>query len=67
MNRLLANTLTCGLIGLLSTLSMAQNPTGKRWIGTWATAPQPPMPGHVQSFRNQTLRLIVHTAGAGQK
>ena len=67
MNRPLANTLTCGLIGLVSMLAMAQNPTGKRWIGTWATAPQPPMPGHVQSFRNQTLRLIVHTSAGGTK
>jgi lysophospholipase L1-like esterase len=67
MNRPLVNTLTCGLIGLLSMLAMAQNPTGKRWIGTWATAPQPPLPGHVQSFRNQTLRLIVHTSAGGTK
>ena len=65
MNRLSANALTCGLIGLLSMLAMAQNPGGKRWIGTWATAPQPPMPGHVDSFRNQTLRLIVHTSTGG--
>ena len=67
MNRPLANALSCGLIGLLSMLAMAQNPAGKRWIGTWATAPQPPMPGHVQSFRNQTLRLIVHTSAGGTK
>ncbi|HEY6927405.1 MAG TPA: SGNH/GDSL hydrolase family protein, partial [Steroidobacteraceae bacterium] len=67
MNRQLVNTLTCALIGLLSMLAMAENPTGKRWIGTWATAPQPPMPGHVQSFRNQTLRLIVHTSAGGTK
>jgi lysophospholipase L1-like esterase len=46
---------------------MAQNPNGKRWVGTWATAPQPPMPGHVQSFRNQTLRLIVHASAGGTK
>jgi lysophospholipase L1-like esterase len=67
MNRPLASTLTCGLIGLLSVLAMAQNPTGKRWIGTWATAPQPSVPGHAQSFRNQTLRLIVHTSAGGTK
>jgi lysophospholipase L1-like esterase len=67
MNRLFASTLTCGLIGLLSTLATAQNPSGKRWIGTWAAAPQPPMPGHVQSFRNQTLRLIVHASAGGTK
>jgi lysophospholipase L1-like esterase len=48
-------------------LMMAQDPNGKQWIGTWATAPQPPTPGHLQSFRNQTLRLIVHTTAGGTK
>src|SRR5215471_5433636 len=67
MNRLFANTLTYSLCGLLSMLAVAQNPSGQRWIGTWATAPQPPMPGHVQIFRNQTLRLIVHTSAGGTK
>ena len=38
---------------------------GKQWIGTWATSPQPAMPGPVQTFRNQTLRLIVHTSVGG--
>jgi lysophospholipase L1-like esterase len=38
-----------------------------RWIGTWATAPQPSMPGAVQTFRNQTLRLIVHTSIGGAR
>jgi len=81
MNRLIANTMTCTLIGLLSMPTMAQNaakkpaisPTqavlahGKRWIGTWATAPQPFMPGSLQRFRNQSLRLIVHTSAGGTK
>jgi lysophospholipase L1-like esterase len=40
---------------------------GKQWIGTWATSPQPPMPGPVETFRNQTLRLIVHTSAGGTK
>jgi lysophospholipase L1-like esterase len=40
---------------------------GKQWIGTWATAPQPFLPGSLQSFRNQSLRLIVHTSAAGTK
>jgi len=40
---------------------------GKQWIGTWATAPQPFIPGGVGSFRNQTLRLIVHTSAGGTK
>src|SRR5689334_11522828 len=37
------------------------------WIGTWAAAPQPPVPGEVQTFRNQTVRLIVHTSAGGTK
>jgi lysophospholipase L1-like esterase len=37
------------------------------WIGTWATAAQPAMPGALQSFHDQTLRLIVHTSAGGTK
>ena len=40
---------------------------GEIWIGTWATAPQPFMPGALQNFRSQTLRLIVHTSAGGAK
>jgi lysophospholipase L1-like esterase len=43
------------------------NRDGKLWIGTWATAPQPFMPGSLQGFRNQSLRLIVHTSAGGTK
>lgn len=43
------------------------NRDGKQWIGTWATAPQPSMPGSLQSFRNQSLRLIVRTSAGGTK
>jgi lysophospholipase L1-like esterase len=67
MNRLVVNTVTCALIGLSPMLAMAQDPNVKQWIGTWATALQPPTPGHLQSFRNQTLRLIVHTSAGGTK
>jgi lysophospholipase L1-like esterase len=45
-------------------LSAAQQ---KTWIGTWAAAPQPPIPKTLQSFQNQTLRLIVHTSTGGAK
>jgi lysophospholipase L1-like esterase len=38
-----------------------------RWIGTWAAAPQPFMPGSLKTFRNQTLRLIVHTSVGGTR
>jgi lysophospholipase L1-like esterase len=37
------------------------------WIGTWATAAQPFLPGALQTYHNQTLRLIVHTSAAGKK
>ena len=67
MNGLFTNSFTCVLLGLLSLLAIAQNPSGKQWIGTWATAPQPPEPGHVKSFRNQTLRLIVHISTGGTR
>ena len=43
------------------------HPGGEQWIGTWAAAPQRPIQVAVQSFRNQTLRLIVHTSAGGKK
>jgi lysophospholipase L1-like esterase len=40
---------------------------GRQWTGTWATAPQPFLPSSLQTFKNQTLRLIVHTSVGGTK
>src|ERR1022692_3242008 len=40
---------------------------GFGWIGTWATAPQPALPGRLQTFQNQSLRLILHTSAGGAK
>jgi lysophospholipase L1-like esterase len=40
---------------------------GKQWIGTWATASQPFLPNSLQSYKNQSLRLIVHTSAGGRK
>jgi len=37
------------------------------WVGTWATAPQPFMPGSLETYRNETLRLIVHVSEGGAK
>lgn len=37
----------------------------QQWIGTWAAAPQPAIPGTAETFRKQTLRLIVHTSAGG--
>jgi lysophospholipase L1-like esterase len=37
------------------------------WIGTWAAAAQPAEPTNAQTFRNQTLRLVVHISAGGKK
>src|SRR5262245_58548794 len=37
------------------------------WVGTWAAAPQPAMPGTLQAYRDQQLRLIVHTSIGGSR
>ena len=50
-----------------STSSADAHRNNEKWIGTWAAAPQPSMPGRIQSFRNQSLRLIVHTSSGGTK
>jgi lysophospholipase L1-like esterase len=51
--------------------SLAQNPTTphseSKWVGTWGTAPQAAIPAGVPIFRNQTLRLIVHSSVGGKK
>jgi lysophospholipase L1-like esterase len=47
--------------------SAGDNRDGQRWVGTWATAPQPSPGGNPQTFRNQSLRLIVHTSAGGTK
>ncbi len=69
----------CGwlLVVLAATIVAATNPeiaSGSAnhkarggWIGTWATAAQPSLPGTAQSFRNQSVRLIVHTSAGGKK
>ena len=38
----------------------------KTWVGTWGTAPAgPPLPAALQTFTDQTVRLIVHTSIGG--
>jgi lysophospholipase L1-like esterase len=51
----------------LAVSSLAVNQDRQQWIGTWATAPQPFVPGRLQTLRNQSLRLIVHTSAGGAK
>jgi lysophospholipase L1-like esterase len=40
---------------------------GKHWIGTWSASSQTPVPGTEQTFRGQSVRLIVHTSAGGKK
>ena len=64
----LRNCFFAGFVLLVPQLTAAQrNKAQNVWIGTWATAPQADMPAHVQTFRNQTLRLIVHVSAGGKK
>jgi lysophospholipase L1-like esterase len=37
------------------------------WIGTWSTAPQAALPAGAETFRNQTVRLIVHVSAGGKR
>lgn len=41
--------------------------SSEHWVGTWASAAQAFMPGTLETFHNQTVRLIVHTSLAGPK
>ena len=39
----------------------------EQWVGTWGTGPAgPPLAAQVQTFNDQTLRLIVHTSIGGK-
>lgn len=39
--------------------------TGARWTSTWIASPQLPMPGSLDRYSAQTLRLIVHASAGG--
>jgi lysophospholipase L1-like esterase len=52
---------------LVPILRAPQSAAQTKWIGTWATAPQADIPARVQTFRKQTLRLIVHVSAGGRK
>ena len=46
----------------------AQAWTTEHWTGTWGTAPAgPPPAANLQTFTDQTLRLIVHTSIGGNR
>jgi len=57
----------CALAFLLLFVCSARNAAQDKWIGTWAAAPQAAVKGPVQTFHNQTLRLIVHTSVGGKR
>lgn len=40
---------------------------GAQWIGTWTTSAQPFLPGALETYQNQSLRLIVHTSAGGAR
>jgi len=39
----------------------------EHWIGTWGASPQHWLLGRLQSFENQSIRLIVHTSAGGKR
>jgi len=55
------------LLAARSATPAAETVDETAWVGTWATAPQPYMPGTLKTFKNQTLRLIVHTSAGGTR
>ena len=67
MNKFWNCTFVCFLLMVPQLAAAPQSATQNSWIGTWATAPQATIPGDVETFRNQTLRLIVHTSTGGTR
>jgi lysophospholipase L1-like esterase len=55
----------CSLLFVSQLVGAPRKPSA--WIGTWAAAPQPSLAGNPQTFRKQSLRLIVHTSAGGTK
>ncbi len=58
---------TLGLGAAADQAIAEKNGRGARWIGTWATAAQPSLPGALATYQNQSLRLIVHTSAGGAR
>ena len=61
--------LGCGLVVWMFALLVchARDRETQKWTGTWATAPQRPIAAGLETFADQTLRLIVHTSAGGSK
>jgi len=52
----------------LPAIAQARDWSTEQWVGTWGTAPAgPPLAAQLQTFNNQTLRLIVHTSIGGSQ
>jgi lysophospholipase L1-like esterase len=68
---LAAGTLALAGLALQLTPASAQQAqpwTSEHWVATWGTAPAgPPLPAALQTFNDQTLRLIVHTSISGSQ
>ena len=65
---LLAGVALAFALALPGQPTQARNWSTERWTGTWGTAPAgPPAPANVQTFTDQTLRLIVHTSIGGNR
>lgn len=47
--------------------ALAAQRDAEHWIGTWAASPQDVLSTPPSTYRNQTLRLIVHVSAGGKK
>lgn len=68
-NLLLAGVLAAATFTLPVSTASAQNGrnwSAEQWVGTWGTGTAgPPLPAALQTFTDQTVRLIVHTSIGG--
>ncbi|HBF49732.1 MAG TPA: SGNH/GDSL hydrolase family protein, partial [Massilia sp.] len=64
----LAGAALAAILALPGGGASAQGWNNERWTGTWGTAPAgPTAPASLQTFTDQTLRLIVHTSIGGNR
>jgi lysophospholipase L1-like esterase len=54
-----------GFISCGALKNSAGDQKSTQWIGTWAAAAQPFVPSSLETYQNQSLRMIVHTSAAG--
>jgi lysophospholipase L1-like esterase len=55
------------IAALLPCMAHAGGERANAWISTWSAAQQPPIPGTLAHYDDQTLRLIVHTSASGSR